>query len=230
MAPSVMPPVTPARSTSRSTIVSRYRNRKQHDEPSTNVSQSSNATHYALQTLNRHIERRLEKLRTNTARLKRELWLLQRHVKEFHHPLFESWEADMLTRLIEVACASEGRKLPGGAIGKETFVGNENLTLAYSSAANMVRLITIRKLGLSDRYHDALQRYPEVSGGWTYLWLGSDVYQVAPYRSQNPFRTEFTFAKWLIEERENRPELYGFWSKLFPVCYDRSIQQSASIF
>ncbi|KAJ5318902.1 hypothetical protein MYU51_012489 [Penicillium brevicompactum] len=177
--------------------------------------QSSDATHYALQRLNRLIENRMEKLRINTTRLKRELWLLQRHVKEFRHPLFENWEADMLTRLIEVAYAFEYRKLPGGVvIGKETVSERENLTRAYSLAARDIRLITIRRLGLSDRYHEALQRYPEV----------------APYRSQNPFRTEFAFAKWLVEERDTRPELYGFWSKLFPVCYDRSVQQSASIF
>lgn len=58
----------------------------------------------------------------------------------------------------------------------------------------------------------------------------SNMDQVAPYRSTNPFQTEFAFAKWLVEEQENRPELYAFWSKLFPVCYDRSVQESASIF
>ncbi|KAJ5856070.1 uncharacterized protein N7529_010014 [Penicillium soppii] len=136
---------------------------------------SSNATHYALQTINDHIESRLGKLQVNVTRLKRELWLLQRHVKEFHHPLFENWEADMLTRLIEVAYVKEYRKLPGGVvIGKETFFERENLTHAYSLAARDVRLSTVRKLGLSDRYHEALQRYPEVScyflrRGWTYL-------------------------------------------------------------
>lgn len=124
---------------------------------------SSDATHYALQKLNRLIENRMEKLRINTTRLKRELWLLQRHVKEFRHPLFENWEADMLTRLIEVAYAFEYRKLPGGVvIGKETVSERENLTRAYSLAARDIRLITIRRLGLSDRYHEALQRYPEV--------------------------------------------------------------------
>ncbi|CDM35388.1 unnamed protein product [Penicillium roqueforti FM164] len=73
---------------------------------------------------------------------------------------------------------------------------------------------TLRKLGLSEKYHQALQRYSEV----------------APYRSPNPFQTEFAFAKWLVEVREDRPELYAFWSKLFPVCYDRTVYESASIF
>ena len=173
----------------------------------------------------------MEKLLANTTRLKRELWLLQRHIREFRHPLFESWEADMLTRLIEVAYASEYRKLPGGiVIGKETFSERENLTRAYSLAARDIRSSTIGKLGLSDRYYEALQRYPEVGCGQTYLEVRTDMDQVAPYRSANPFRTEFAFAKWLVEEKEDRPELYAFWSKLFPVCYDRSVQQSASFF
>jgi hypothetical protein len=128
------------------------------------TTKSSNATHYALQTLNGHIERRLAKLQANVTRLKRELWLLQRHVKDFRHPLFENWEADMLTRLIEVAYANESRKLPGVVvIEKDTFVERENITHAYSLAAREIRLITIRRLGLSDRYHEALQRYSEVS-------------------------------------------------------------------
>ncbi|KAJ5772991.1 Polyketide synthase enoylreductase [Penicillium paradoxum] len=176
---------------------------------------SFDATHYALQSLNKHIERRLAKLQANTVRLKRELWLLQRHVKEFRHPLFENWEADMLTRLIEVAHANQYQKLPGGiVIGQPSFAEREQLTHAYSTVAKGIRMHTLRKLGLSEKYHQALQRYPEI----------------APYRSPNPYMTEFAFAKWLIEEKDNRPELYGFWSKLFPICYNRSVQESASIF
>lgn len=117
-----------------------------------------------MQTLNKHIERRLEKLRANTVHLKRELWLLQRHVKEFRHPLFENWEADVLTRLIEVAHAQQYQKLPGGIVlGQPSFAERENLTLAYSTVAKGIRMQTLRKLGLSEKYHQALQRYPEVS-------------------------------------------------------------------
>ncbi|KAJ5467034.1 hypothetical protein N7475_004786 [Penicillium sp. IBT 31633x] len=199
--------------------------------------QSFDATHYALQTVNKHIERRIAKLQANTIRLKRELRLLQRHVKEFRHPLFETWEADLLTRLIEVASAHQYQMLPGGlVIGQPSFAERELLTHAYISAAKGIRLQTLLKLGLSENYHQALQRYPEV--GYHLSCLGSthlsrncsNSNQIAPYRSSKPFQTEFGFAKWLIEEREDRPELYSFWSKLFPVCYNRSVEQSASIF
>lgn len=58
----------------------------------------------------------------------------------------------------------------------------------------------------------------------------SDIGQVAAYRSPNPFQTEFAFAKWLIEEKENKPDMYKFWTKLFPVCYGRTVEESASVF
>lgn len=126
--------------------------------------ESIDATHYALKTVNKHIERRLSKLQANTTRLKRELWLLQRHIKEFRHPLFENWEADMLTRLIEVAHAHQYRKLPGGVVlGQSSFAERENLTHAFSIAAKGIRQNTLQKLGLSEKYHQALQRYSEVS-------------------------------------------------------------------
>lgn len=54
--------------------------------------------------------------------------------------------------------------------------------------------------------------------------------QVAPYRSPNPFQTENAFAKWLIDEKEQRPAKFDFWAKLFPVCYDRTVEESASMF
>lgn len=126
--------------------------------------QSIDATHYALETVNKHIERRLSKLQANTTRLKRELWLLQRHIKEFRHPLFENWEADMLTRLIEVAHAHQHRKLPGGVVlGQSSFAERENLANAFSIAAKGICQTTLQKLGLSGKYHQALQRYSEVS-------------------------------------------------------------------
>lgn len=49
------------------------------------------------------------------------------------------------------------------------------------------------------------------------------------YRSQNPFRTEVPFAKWLVEEKENRPDKYRFWSALYPVCYGRTVEESSTL-
>lgn len=121
-------------------------------------------------------------------------------------------------------------------VGQPSFDKSEYLTNAYITAAKGIRLQTLLRLGLSEKYHQALQRYPEVSCHFDCLGLRhldrncSNSNQIAHYRSSKPFQTEFGFAKWLIEEREDRPELYSFWSKLFPVCYNRSVEQSASIF
>lgn len=112
---------------------------------------------------NEHLERCLAKLKVNTARLQRELLLLQRHIKEFHHPLFETWEADILTRLIEVAHARQRQKLTEGtAIGQDNTDEHELISRAYVNAAKQVQEDTVRKLGLSDQYYQALLRYEEV--------------------------------------------------------------------
>ncbi|KAJ6126917.1 hypothetical protein N7523_002529 [Penicillium sp. IBT 18751x] len=176
----------------------------------------SNNSQFALKATNDCIQHRIAKLQVNTARLKRELWLLQRHIKNFNHPLYETWEADILTRLIEVAHAHQRRsKLQAGvAIGDTTAADRENLFHAYNTAAKHVRADTLERLGLGEKYCEALARYNEV----------------APYRSPNPFQTENAFAKWLLNEKEQRPAKFDFWSRLFPVCYGRTVEESAAIF
>lgn len=117
----------------------------------------------ALRMSNEHLARRMAKLQANSARLKREILLLQRYVKEFDHPLFETWEADILTRLIEVACARQRNKmLEGVAIGRDSVTERENISRAYANAAKQVQETTMYKLGLSDQYYQAVLRYEEV--------------------------------------------------------------------
>jgi hypothetical protein len=113
---------------------------------------------------NEHLERRLAKLQVNSARLQREIFLLQRHVKEFHHPLFETWEADILTRFIEVAHAYQARRkmAEGISIGEDNVAERECISRGYINAAKQVGEETVEKLGLSDKYHQALLRYEEV--------------------------------------------------------------------
>jgi hypothetical protein len=59
-------------------------------------------------------------------------------------------------------------------IGESSFAERENLNHAYSIAAKGIRMPTLRKLGLSEKYHQALQRYSEVSirCGLDVTWLG----------------------------------------------------------
>ncbi|KAJ5380509.1 uncharacterized protein N7496_002937 [Penicillium cataractarum] len=203
----------------------------------------------ALRKSNEDLAHCLAKLKANATRLQREIFLLQRHVKEFQHPLFETWEADILTRLIEVAHAHQPNKMKKGiAIGLGSSANPEMVSLAYINAAKQVQEETLDQLGLSFQHHQAIRRYEEVrkclfSSHERLQVHGKPEYsdfhftapclhlaQIAAYRSPNPFKTETPFAKWLVEEKNNRPDKYAFWSKLYPICYGRSVEQSSAIF
>lgn len=97
--------------------------------------------------------------------LEREISVLSRHIKQYsHHPFLETWQADLLTRLIEVAYVRQTRKLPAGvSIGETNTAEREILSRAYSNAARRVHWSTLDSLGLDVRHHDALQRYSDVS-------------------------------------------------------------------
>ncbi|CAL5868172.1 uncharacterized protein PFLUO_LOCUS2396 [Penicillium psychrofluorescens] len=167
-----------------------------------------------MQTTHSNIQHKVAKLQANSLRLKRELFLLHRHVKAFHHPLLETWEADMLTRLIEMVYTRQCLRLPGGiSVGDVLFTERDLLSRAYNIAARRIRIDTLWSLGLSDKYHEALKRYDEVT----------------IYRSSNPFETEAPFARWLVTEKEKRPQVYEFWSKLFPVCCGRTVEECSAL-
>lgn len=53
--------------------------------------------------------------------------------------------------------------------------------------------------------------------------------QVAEFRSVNPYQTECVFARWLVSEKEKNARLYEFWGALFPICYRRTVEESAEI-
>ncbi|KAJ5460437.1 uncharacterized protein N7458_001989 [Penicillium daleae] len=169
----------------------------------------------ALHMSNENLACRLAKLKVNAGRLQRELFLLQRHIKEFQCPLFETYEADILTRLIDVVHAHQDKKMMGGtAISSESIAEREIISRAYINASKQVQEETIEKLGLSSQHYQAIRRYEE---------------QVAAYRSPNPFQTEAPFARWLLEKKDILPGKYAFWSKLYPICYGRSVEQSSTI-
>ncbi|KAJ5125574.1 hypothetical protein N7526_007751 [Penicillium atrosanguineum] len=180
-----------------------------------------NASQCALKATNDCIQHKIAKLQVNTVRLKRELWLLQRHVKNFNHPLWP--------------CAPAPPKLQAGVvIGDTTVADRENLFHAYNTAAKQVREDTLQQLGLDKKYFEALARYNEVREihllDWCQVCFLCSHSQVALYRSPNPFQTENAFAKWLLDEKEQRPAKFDFWSKLFPVCYGRTVEESATMF
>ncbi|OJJ47205.1 hypothetical protein ASPZODRAFT_1915830 [Penicilliopsis zonata CBS 506.65] len=179
----------------------------------------------ALESSNHDLEAKVSKIFSNLQDLQRDLSRVQRHALAFHHELLVTWQADILTRLIEVVYSYLGRKLPFGGGAHQTLPDDEQqappphpppdrelMTRAYVTAAERIQKHVLRRqLGLSARYHSALRKYSEV----------------AEFRSSDPFHTEQAFAQWLVSIRGKSSGSYGFWAKLFPICYGRGVDESA---
>lgn len=107
---------------------------------------------------------KMTKLCDSTFRLKRDIMKLQQHIRGFHHDLLPTWQADILTRLVEVIHTVQRRKLPGGfAPSERQGVDRWTLTRAYTIAARKIHQSTLwMKLGLPMQYYRALQKYEEV--------------------------------------------------------------------
>jgi hypothetical protein len=128
----------------------------------------------ALHTTNYHLENKMAKLRINTGTLRDEISTLRTHLLTFQHDLLVTWQADILTRLIEFVYERLGRTIPWRD-EKDVQLASR----AYLIAAMRIDKATLRtKLGLHARYWDALGKYPQVSNIGNYLiedcnmWLG----------------------------------------------------------
>lgn len=106
----------------------------------------------------------MSKLRTSTLQLKRDIVRFQQHIRAFHHDLLPTWQADILTRLIEIVYTAQRRKLPGGFTpGERQGVDRWALTRAYTVAARKIYQSTLwMAFGLPMQYHLALHKYEEV--------------------------------------------------------------------
>ncbi|OJJ32446.1 hypothetical protein ASPWEDRAFT_44574 [Aspergillus wentii DTO 134E9] len=155
----------------------------------------------------------MAKIRSSTVRLNLDLSKLRRHIKSFHHELLVTWQANVLTRLVEVIYLRQGWKLPGGFdVGEQGDLDREGLSRIYSIAAKRVgRGIMKARFCLGGRYYLALQKYSEI----------------VEFRTSDPFETECTFAQWLVSEKEMKPDMYEFWAGLFPLCYGNTVEESS---
>lgn len=179
----------------------------------------------------------MTKIRSNAKKLEREVLALSRHIKDASSPFLGTWEADLLTRLIEVSYIHQTEKFPHGvSIGETNFAERDVLSRAYSNAARRVKLTTIIRLGLEEKHYEAVQNYSDVSEDPLAMnamkslpTLVSIVLQVVVYRSPNPFDTERPFARWLVQEGMEKPDKFAFWARLYPVCYGRSVYESANL-
>ncbi|KAE8371385.1 hypothetical protein BDV26DRAFT_298830 [Aspergillus bertholletiae] len=172
----------------------------------------------ALHASNEQLEGKAKQLNNNIIQLKLDVMEIQHDIKAFHGELLATWQADILTRLIEVVYERSGWKLPGGiTTSSHEGMDEAKVTLMYRTAVRKIKKETLReRFGLSVRYYLALQKYDEV----------------VCFRSTNPVHSEYTFARWLMSPKENcaRIGLFNFWGRLFPLCYGRTVQETSQMF
>ncbi|KAE8148388.1 hypothetical protein BDV25DRAFT_141859 [Aspergillus avenaceus] len=134
------------------------------NQSSSSLDRYSNALR-SLNNSNVLLENRLDQLRENTMRLELDVMRLQRHIKTSHGELLVTWQADTLTRLVEVVYERHGWKLPGGITSTSTGdMEQAEVSLMYRTAARKIKKETLwERFGLSLRYHVALEKYDEVS-------------------------------------------------------------------
>ncbi|EAU38060.1 conserved hypothetical protein [Aspergillus terreus NIH2624] len=169
----------------------------------------------SLSASNEMLDTKIKELCSNTLRLRLDLMKFQHHMNGFNREFLVTWQADTLTRLIEVIYEGHGWRLPGGVTSRDHGVVNrERMSMMYGIAARKLKKETLRALGLYERYYEALQKYDEIT----------------PFRSANPFQSECSFARWLVSKKDTQAEVYRFWGGLFPLCYGRTVEEASEIF
>lgn len=130
--------------------------------------QSYNTTLSALKSSNLDVERKLEKLAISSKELSRDISKLGRHIASIYHPLLITWQADILTRLIDVVYSRTSRTLPNSVlIGEHRTQNRQVISSAYVAAVAKIDKHTLKKhFRLSMKYFRALQRYDEVKGSF----------------------------------------------------------------
>ncbi|PTU19585.1 hypothetical protein P175DRAFT_0483157 [Aspergillus ochraceoroseus IBT 24754] len=124
------------------------------------------ATLRELYSTNQMLHRKINQLCSDSLQLTRDMTKLNRHMGAFHGVILETCQADTLTRLIESIYEIHGWKFPGGLmLGEHVDLDRETLSRIYTEAAKDVKkeMVTKKAVGLSEKYHVALQRYDQVS-------------------------------------------------------------------
>lgn len=87
-------------------------------------------------------------------------------MKAISGELLVTWQADILTRLVEVIYERHGWRMPGEVLVSDKYsLDRDTLSKIYVMAARKIKKETIMKkaVGLSEQYYLALQRYSEVA-------------------------------------------------------------------
>lgn len=114
---------------------------------------------------NKLLESKVKQLCSESLRLTIDVSVLKCHMNAFCGELLVTWQADILTRLVEVIYERHGWRMPGEIlVGDHDDLDRNTLSKIYVMAAKKVKRETVTKkaVGLSEQYHAALQRYDEV--------------------------------------------------------------------
>ena len=166
------------------------------DRPTSNICRKYSATLKALHASNELLESRARKLSNNIAELELDVTRVKRHIKAFQGELLMTWQADILTRLVEVVYERSGWKMPGGiTASSHEDMGKAEVTLMYRTAARKIKKETLRRFGLSVQYYLALQRYDEVSYPFIKTVSAFDLLFVLPHCRLSAFEARIRFAQ-----------------------------------
>ncbi|KAL4933376.1 putative alcohol dehydrogenase [Aspergillus undulatus] len=118
-----------------------------------------------LTMTNKLLENKVKQLCSESLRLNFDVTVLKCHMNAFRGELLVTWQADVLTRLVEVIYDRHGWRMPGEIlVGDHANLDRDTLSKIYALAAKKIKKETVTKkaVGLSESYHRALQRYDEV--------------------------------------------------------------------
>ncbi|KAL4778162.1 hypothetical protein BJX76DRAFT_366665 [Aspergillus varians] len=118
-----------------------------------------------LTITNKLLENKVKDLCSESTRLNLDVTILKHHMSAFGGELLVTWQADTLTRLVEVIYERHGWRMPGEVlINDHENLDRSTLSKIYVMAAKKIKKETVTKkaVGLSEEYYLALQRYDEV--------------------------------------------------------------------
>lgn len=111
---------------------------------------------------NHQIETQMARMNRDIGDFMSELDQLESHINELNHPKLLSWQADIITRLIEVAHSKEPNLSSSSLLLTAHYLDHETMSRGYSLAARKISLETLCKFGLGEQHYEVLRRYDEV--------------------------------------------------------------------
>lgn len=118
-----------------------------------------------LTITNKLLENKVKQLCSESVRLNLDVSIVKQYMSTVHGELLVTWQADTLTRLVEVIYERHGWRMPGEIlVGDHDNLDRDTLSKVYVMAAKKIKkeTVTRKAVGLSEPYYLALQRFDKV--------------------------------------------------------------------